>query len=84
MTMQLVDMLAGSSIKELACSFTVIERWIDRGHMKKILEAPYLERVICRGVTQESMIRDMLQGRSYSESDMKKFCFVRNPLDDYE
>ncbi|GJE91927.1 hypothetical protein PsYK624_080790 [Phanerochaete sordida] len=82
MTMQLVDMLARSSIKELACSYRDIEGWISKGHMKRILEAPHLERVACRGARKEPMIRGMLQDHSYSEIDMKKFCFVREPLDD--
>ncbi|GJE97709.1 hypothetical protein PsYK624_139300 [Phanerochaete sordida] len=81
-THELADALAKSSAEELECDAMNMIRWLRDDPIKRIIAAPRLERVVCRGASDEETIRSILRARSFSQTEAKKFRFVHGWQDD--
>ncbi|EKM49735.1 uncharacterized protein PHACADRAFT_214257 [Phanerochaete carnosa HHB-10118-sp] len=82
MDRQLADALAESSIEEFGSLTYDADRWIREGLMRRILENPRLQRVVCRGAVHESTTRKTLQKEGFPDAIIRMFTFVHHRADD--
>ncbi|GJE91948.1 hypothetical protein PsYK624_081000 [Phanerochaete sordida] len=78
---EFADAVAESSIEELTCDTHQADEWTLRGQMRKILENPRLQRVVCRGALSPEYTRRVLVESQLSAADVRKFSFVEGPRD---
>ncbi|EKM49731.1 uncharacterized protein PHACADRAFT_214253 [Phanerochaete carnosa HHB-10118-sp] len=82
MDQQLADVLAESSIEEFGCLASEAKFWIRWGLMRRILENPRLQRIVCRGIDEESTTRETLQKEGFPDAIIRMFTFVRHMAED--
>lgn len=78
----LASALGDSSIEELVLQASDADDWIHSGHMRRVLQNPHLQRVVCRGITSERTTRKLLQQVHIPDADAQKFTFVHDGATD--
>lgn len=74
----LADALGNSSIEEVNLEATEADGWIQSGLMRILLRNSSLQRIVCRGITYEKTIRQLLQQACISDADVQKFMFIHD------